>query len=362
MTVDNPTTTDSSTKTNDASNTSPEKTLGPRKRSILLNMMLPPEAPAVDAHTPLPAVDLLFPPAVHEPELVVVAERSISEAASKTSSSATTSSTLTAKAALGKESIKAWVWGASSENKKSATQGPDTMSSKSNHSVAVVEARQTTTTVVSKTTQIRSWISRMGRSDGPHDDHCKKKKDGEQGVGSSDEVAVVKASGSALGPQTGSEATASSNAISQSGATGATGTTGATTAVVGCEHDHGHVHQQRLTTTTTTTSQVTTTTSTKTVALINVNLSVSDIFGIGKMAEIVLAMFHAHGGFLRRQPFWLQVVLLAWEATVVLLLVWGVLRVVGLAEVVVWGADDLVRGTISTLQVVVRSLQGYLSR
>ena len=53
--------------------------------------------------------------------------------------------------------------------------------------------------------------------------------------------------------------------------------------------------------------------------------------------------------------------LMAWEGLVVLLLLWGVLRVVGLAEVIVWGADDLVRGTLSTIQAVGRTMLTYFS-
>ncbi|KAI8602584.1 hypothetical protein EDD21DRAFT_371454 [Dissophora ornata] len=83
-----------------------------------------------------------------------------------------------------------------------------------------------------------------------------------------------------------------------------------------------------------------------------VTLVVHDVFGIGKVTEMSLALFLAHDAFLSRRPFWLQCAILAWEALVVLLVIWGVLRVVGLAEVVIWGADDLVRGTVSMIQAL----------
>lgn len=105
------------------------------------------------------------------------------------------------------------------------------------------------------------------------------------------------------------------------------------------QHVHQEIHQK-----------------TRSVALVSLNISVQDVFGLGKVMEVTLAMFHAHGAFLKRHPFWLQCTLLAWEGLIVLMLVWGLLRVVGLAEVIVWGADDLVRGTLSTIAVIGRRL------
>lgn len=321
----------------------PEKSLGPRKRSILFNMMMPPEAPPVDANLALPPVHL-FPAAMPD-EFVstIVTDRSIGQV-NKDPSGTTT--LLVGKeeeksATFSTHSLKSWILGSSGASqltKRGDAQKKhvnDPSSKKKDGVVKVVESKQTTTTVVSKSTQIRSWISRMSRSEQD------KKENKDADAAAEESTSVVTASGSALAPQSAVVTTLPGQVPHE------------------CDHQGDHVHQQKLTTTTTT-SQVTTTT-TKTVALVSVNLSVSDIFGIGKLAEIILALFHAHGGFLKRQPFWLQVVLLAWEATVVLMLVWGVLRIVGLAEVVVWGADDLVRGTISTLQMVTRSLQAYLT-
>ncbi|KAF9310488.1 hypothetical protein BG003_008505 [Podila horticola] len=320
----------------------PEKSLGPRKRSILFNMMMPPEAPPVDANLALPPVHL-FPAAVHDEFVSTkVSDRSIGQV---TKDASGTTTLLVGKeeensATFSTQSWKSRILGSSGASQLTKRGGDaqkkhlDNPSSKKEGVVKVVESKQTTTTVVSKSTQIRSWISKMGRSEQD------KKEDKASTAAEAESTLVVAASGSALAPQ--SVATTLPGQVPHE-----------------CGQQGDHVHQQKLTTTTTT-SQVTTTT-TKTVALVSVNLSVSDIFGIGKLAEIILALFHAHGGFLKRQPFWLQVVLLAWEATVILMLVWGVLRIVGLAEVVVWGADDLVRGTISTLHMVTRSLQAYLT-
>jgi hypothetical protein len=41
-----------------------------------------------------------------------------------------------------------------------------------------------------------------------------------------------------------------------------------------------------------------------------------------------------------------------WEGVVVLMVLWAVLRVIGLAEVIVWGADDIVRGSVSVFQAI----------
>ncbi|KAG0038505.1 hypothetical protein BGZ82_011786 [Podila clonocystis] len=318
----------------------PEKSLGPRKRSILFNMMMPPEAPPVDANLALPPVHL-FPAAVPD-EFVstTVTDRSIGQVTKDASGTTLMVGKEEEKSAnFSTYSLKSWILGSSGASQLTKRGGAqkkhvDNPTSKKEGVVKVVESKQTTTTVVSKSTQIRSWISKMGRSE-------QDKKEDKAEAEAAESALVVTASGSALSPQSAVATTLPGQVPHE------------------CGHQGDHVHQQKLTTTTTT-SQVTTTT-TKTVALVSVNLSVSDIFGIGKLAEIILALFHAHGGFLKRQPFWLQAVLLAWEATVILMLVWGVLRIVGLAEVVVWGADDLVRGTISTLQMVTRSLQAYLA-
>ncbi|KAG0258038.1 hypothetical protein BG011_003575 [Mortierella polycephala] len=84
---------------------------------------------------------------------------------------------------------------------------------------------------------------------------------------------------------------------------------------------------------------------------VHMTLTAHDIFGIGKVMQMGLELFYAHDDFLSRQPFWLQCTIMAWEATVVILVVWGLLRVVGLAEVVIWGADDLLRGVVSVFRV-----------
>lgn len=81
-----------------------------------------------------------------------------------------------------------------------------------------------------------------------------------------------------------------------------------------------------------------------------------DIFGIGKAMEMALGLFLAHDAFLSRRPIKLQCVILAWEGIVVLTVLWAVMRIVGLAEVVIWGVDDLARGTIGIIQTVGRGL------
>ncbi|OAQ24731.1 hypothetical protein K457DRAFT_23862 [Linnemannia elongata AG-77] len=80
--------------------------------------------------------------------------------------------------------------------------------------------------------------------------------------------------------------------------------------------------------------------------------AVQDVFGIGRMSEMVVALFLAHDCFLCRKPLWLQCAIMLWEGVVVLVVLWAVLRVIGLAEVVVWGADDIVRGSVSLVQAV----------
>lgn len=80
--------------------------------------------------------------------------------------------------------------------------------------------------------------------------------------------------------------------------------------------------------------------------------AVQDVFGIGRMSEMVVALFLAHDCFLCRKPLWLQCAIMLWEGVVVLVVLWAVLRVIGLAEVVVWGADDIVRGSVSLVQAL----------
>lgn len=88
----------------------------------------------------------------------------------------------------------------------------------------------------------------------------------------------------------------------------------------------------------------------------NTTIAIHDIFGIGKATEMALGLFLAHDAFLSRRPFKLQCAILIWEGTVVLAVLWAVLRVVGLAEVVVWGADDLARGTIGAIRTLGQGL------
>ncbi|KAF9156667.1 hypothetical protein BG015_002871 [Linnemannia schmuckeri] len=336
-------------------------TTGSRKRSILLNMMLPPEAPAVDAKLALPPV-ILFPPVLEPEGSVTIQDRSmdVSAAASETLHTSTSNST--------SWSLRSWAWGGKdgaeggqiSKRSKGHTQG-DEHKGKHGHAkhsggrakkdgvvkmVNAVESKATTT--VSKTTQVRTWISRIGgtRSDGSN---------GKQ-------AAVVPHSSVATGCSntTALETTTIPGGLVQQQKQQQEQqqlTTGQSTSQVQVDQQgnvmavqqrqeiiHQEIHQK-----------------TRSVALVSVNVSVSDVFGLGKVMEVILALFHAHGAFLRRNPFWLQCVLMAWEGVVVLMLVWGVLRVVGLAEVIVWGADDLIRGTLSTVQMVGRTLQSYLT-
>ncbi|KAG9323830.1 hypothetical protein KVV02_007840 [Mortierella alpina] len=322
---------------------------GSRKRSMLLNMVLPPEAPPVDATLALPPV-VLFPPALDSEGPVVIRSREMTpvqnstkakvKATNATSSkedSSSSTSTPTTAASSTSRSLRAWVWGDAAEAQitKRVNAGLKDSAKGDHHgvvqSVNVVETESTT--IVSKTTQIRTWISKIARSDG-HD-----KSDAVHGA----EKQMVARSENQ--PQEHSQdqqvATRLQQGDSGDGVVDATKTTTTTTTTT-VQHQEIH-HRSRS------------------VALVSVNVSVSDVFGLGKVMEVILALFHAHGAFLRRQPFWMQCSLMAWEGLVVLLLLWGVLRVVGLAEVIVWGADDLVRGTLSTIQVVGRTMLAYFS-
>ncbi|KAF9196088.1 hypothetical protein BGZ50_002068 [Haplosporangium sp. Z 11] len=313
-----------------------------RKRSMLLNMVLPPEAPPVDAKLAIPPV-VLFPPVLEPEGPVVVRERempvantahtstrgSVASAAARveTNRSSSSSSTTTA------WSLRSLVWG----SQEAAAEQTITRRSKidqehkGDNVKDVVKSLEIddseTTTVVSKTTQIRTWISKISRSE-----ESEKPGAVSQGLAEMNK-GILQAQQQQQQQQ---EITQPNQPTEGSVAT----TTTTTTTTV----QHQEIHHK-----------------TRSVALVSVNVSVQDIFGLGKVMEMILALFHAHGAFLRRQPFWLQCALLGWEALVILLLVWGVLRVVGLAEVIVWGADDLVRGTISTLQTVGRTMLAYFS-
>ncbi|KAK3821942.1 MAG: hypothetical protein J3R72DRAFT_459371 [Linnemannia gamsii] len=85
--------------------------------------------------------------------------------------------------------------------------------------------------------------------------------------------------------------------------------------------------------------------------------AVQDVFGIGRMSEMAVALLLAHDCFLCRKPLWLQCAILLWEGVVVLVVLWAVLRVIGLAEVIVWGADDIVRGSVSLIQAIGQALR-----
>ncbi|KAG0246171.1 hypothetical protein BGX31_004136 [Mortierella sp. GBA43] len=93
-----------------------------------------------------------------------------------------------------------------------------------------------------------------------------------------------------------------------------------------------------------------------------VTLAVHDVFGIGKVAEMAVALFLAHDSFLSRRPPVVQYMIMTWEATVVLMIIWGVLRIIGLAEVVVWRADDLVGGILSMIWAIGRVLRAVVGR
>ncbi|KAI1317331.1 hypothetical protein EDD11_008700 [Mortierella claussenii] len=338
-------------------------TPGSRKRSILLNMMLPPEAPPVDAGLTLPPV-LLFPP-ILEPA-APVEERSRVQGRDIKASSMTTAegahevtlSSSNTEANSTSQSIRPWVWGSGGSDGKESTAGQAIRrlkrGNKSDHghehhnaadhraegivkSLDVVDSQMMT--VVSKTTMMRTWIStKLGRKE----THESQSSDSNTVTGSHhciQDNRHQEAQGQLV------EATQPTNALSTQTNDNTNLTRRTTTTTTKTEIVHQEIHQKS-----------------RSVALVNVNVSIQDILGIGKVMEVTLAMFHAHGGFLRRQPFWMQCGVLFWEGLVVLLLVWGVLRVVGLAEVIVWGADDLVRGTVSTMQVIGKTVLGYFVR
>lgn len=333
-------------------------TTGSRKRSILLNMMLPPEAPAVDAKLALPPV-ILFPPVLESEGSITLQDRSMDVSASETHRTTTSNST--------SWSLRSWAWGGKdgaggggqiSKRSKSHTQGEE-HKDKGKHghgkhdggvkkdgivkTVNVVESK--TTTTVSKTTQVRTWISRIGgsRSDESNGKQAAVVPHSTIAAGASNTIALQNTiPGGMVQQQQQQQLTSESQ---QSTSQVQVDQRGNVMAVQQRQEIiHQEIHQK-----------------TRSVALVSVNVSVSDVFGIGKVMEVILALFHAHGAFLRRNPFWLQCVLMAWEGVVVLMLVWGVLRVVGLAEVIVWGADDLIRGTLSTVQMLGRTLQSYLT-
>ncbi|KAG0214306.1 hypothetical protein BGX28_002414 [Mortierella sp. GBA30] len=319
-------------------------TPGSRKRSILLNMVLPPEAPPVDAKLALPPV-VLFPSALDSEGPVTITDREITPVQNSAKSTSANASSASATASSTSRSIRAWMWGGAAEaeitrrvnagqkNSKGVSQGVV-------QSVNVVQSEKTT--VVSKTTQIKTWITKIGRTEGNE----KQSDDASNGR----EKHTKSETGDSVEQQQEQQVTtvdASTPGALQHGSNGegATPATKTTTTTTTTTVQHQEIHHK-----------------TRSVALVSVNVSVSDVFGLGKVMEMILALFHAHGSFLRRQPFWLQCALLAWEGLVVLLLLWGVLRVVGLAEVIVWGADDLVRGTLSTVQLVGRTMLSYFSQ
>ncbi|KAF9922070.1 hypothetical protein FBU30_007844 [Linnemannia zychae] len=327
-------------------------TAGSRKRSILLNMMLPPEPLAVDAKLAIPPV-ILFPPILEPEGTITVQDRSMDVSAKVTESHSSASETTSNSTSW---SLRSWAWGASHDAGRLTKRSKGHQSQEDGHndssggkggimkSINVVESK--TTTTVSKTTQVRTWISRIAGSKSENDDKNSKNVPA---------TSTTKTRNSAGIP----EATLVSGELVQQQEQQQQLTTGHATVSSQTQADqqgnmmavqqrqeiiHQEIHQK-----------------TRSVALVNVNVSVSDVFGIGKMMEVILALFHAHGAFLRRNPFWLQCVLMTWEMVIVLLLVWGILRIVGLAEVIVWGADDLIRGTLSTVQLLGRTLQSYLS-
>ncbi|KAG0004379.1 hypothetical protein BGZ79_009450 [Entomortierella chlamydospora] len=315
-------------------------------------MMLPPEAPPVDAKLALPPV-ILFPPSL-EPEggIMTAIDREIkpneiatvSEITSTTSESTSTS-----------RSLRSWIRNGGSNNTgtMAVSKGEGRITKrnkpKDNHErddtgSGKGVADSGTTSYTSKTTFVRTWISKITRTE------SQEKPGPKVQAGDVAETMDHKASQEigALPTGPGNQLVGQTEAQPQQVATKPTSLHSSSdrsvTTVQQQEIIHQEVHQK-----------------TRNVALVNVNVSVQDIFGLGKVMEVTLAMLHAHGAFLRRHPFWLQCVLMSWEGLVVLLLVWGVLRVVGLAEVIVWGADDLVRGTLTTLQIASRAVYRYLS-
>ncbi|KAF9131331.1 hypothetical protein BGW39_001942 [Mortierella sp. 14UC] len=331
-------------------------TSGSRKRSILLNMMLPPEPPAVDAKLALPPV-VLFPPVLEPEGSITIQDRSMDVAAETHLSASTTTSNSTS------WSLRSWAWGGRdgagqiskrTKGQHSQAEGhhKDNKHGKKHEggakkdgivkTVNVVESK--TTTTVSKSTQVRTWMSRIGGNDRSDGDSSTVTSTGANSNNSTTALEATTVPGGMVQQQqeqqqqltTASQSSSSQVQVDQHGNVMAVQQRQ--------EIIHQEIHQK-----------------TRSVALVSVNVSVSDVFGIGKVMEVILALFHAHGAFLRRNPFWLQCVLMAWEGVVVLMLVWGLLRVVGLAEVIVWGADDLIRGTLSTVQMLGRTLQSYLS-
>ncbi|KAF9348963.1 hypothetical protein BGX26_012686 [Mortierella sp. AD094] len=329
-----------------------DSTPGPRKNSILLNMMLPPEAPPIDAKLALPPV-ILFPPSL-EPEggIMTVTDRDI-KPNEITTISEITSTTLESTSTS--RSLRSWIRnGGSGNTGATAVTGEEghitkRNKPKSDHEQDITSSKKgvansETTSYASKATSVRTWISKITRTE------SQEKPGPKVQAGNTAETKDHKASHEIGALPTGTEKqiVRQTEIQQQQVATKPTSLhsngDGSVTTVQQQEIIHQEIRQK-----------------TRNVALVNVNVSIQDIFGLGKVMEITLAMFHAHGAFLRRHPFWLQCVLMSWEGLVVLLLVWGVLRVVGLAEVIVWGADDLVRGTLSTLQIASRAVYRYLS-
>ncbi|KAF9425592.1 hypothetical protein BGZ76_003172 [Entomortierella beljakovae] len=333
-------------------------TPGSRKRSILLNMMLPPEAPPVDAKLSIPPV-ILFPP-VLEPEggLMTVVDREIkptvSEITTTTSTTSTTSTTTTTESNSTSRSFRSWIRGSNNEsggetqltkrNKGKGVQDKSTHSLKEKNGAVKdlsVPTNSETTSYTSKSTHVKTWMSRFSHTEN-HDKQIPKASIEEI---IDDKETVISETSREIGSFPGKDKQLVSMNEEQLNKQSNSNPDGSVTTVQQQEFIHQEIHQK-----------------TRNVSLVNVNISIQDIFGLGKVLEVILALSHAHGGFLRRQPFWVRCVVMGWEMLVILLLVWGVLRVVGLAEVIVWGADDLVRGTLSTIQSVGRTVYTYLSQ
>ncbi|KAF8924624.1 hypothetical protein EDD21DRAFT_391215 [Dissophora ornata] len=334
-------------------------TPGSRKGSILFNMMLPPEALPVDANLALPPIIAL--PSMFESNMSVM-DRDIPGGSCVIASEITSSTSASTSTA---HSLRSWIrsgnsggGGASSEghdggqitkrNNRNGDEQGSTVNKegivKGGLSVVSSETTTTTTMVVSKSTQIKTWIiSRMGRrSEGSHGN-----EGGVQHMGSTDDDGKHKMDMSDGMLTSSQESSSTLQVQQQQQSVLLTGTDGQQVVSTTMQKQEivQEIHQK-----------------TRNVALVNVNVSVQDVFGLGKAMEILLAMFHAHGAFLRRQPFWLGCVVMGWEGLMVMLLVWGLLRIVGLAEVIVWGADDLVRGTLLTVNKVGRMVQSCISR
>ncbi|KAF9583467.1 hypothetical protein BGW38_009404 [Lunasporangiospora selenospora] len=281
-----------------------------RKRSILLSMVLPPEAQPAGSSTILQPPN--FIPSVLEPGFTPA--RPSSKAQATAEQDHETSSTM--------DSLRGWVSGSKDGPNQKDMDAQLTRRGGKHHTDKVANVEHSKATVVSKTSFVRSWISKISKTETYSKDH------------------QLQLSGASVVED-------KSVMLVSSGENAVRGTTG---------HNHGVG-----TATTTTTTVVQEVHKTRTVALINVNLSVQDVFGLGKVTEMIMALFNAHGSFLSRQPFWLQCAVMAWEGILLMLIVWGLLRVIGLAEVIVWGADDLVRGTLSTIQLVGRALFSLVS-